>query len=275
MSSDNQILTFYDIASAQPHQTFAANPWKTRLALNRKGIPYKTQCTQMPDITRVREELGVPANRTLPDGTPYHTLPVISDPSTGTLLGDTFEIALYLDRAYPDAPRLIPENAVGLTAMINQHVDGIFTKYALLCEVMPFDPAVLPAVLEMFAARAKTMGVKTEVTDESREAMMVQFEASLGELAKAYRHTGGTTDYFWRPGGTDEKQKQRPPPEHAEQAGPWLDGSEPVYADFVVGAWLKMFERSMRKEHWERLREWQEGLWGRVVDALEPYAGMK
>lgn len=70
MASHN-LITFYDIASAPPQKTFAANPWKIRLALNYKGVPYRTECVEMPDIHSVREGLGVPANRTLPDGTPY------------------------------------------------------------------------------------------------------------------------------------------------------------------------------------------------------------
>ena len=87
-------IVFYDIASKEPRTTFAANPWKCRLALNLKGVKYSTQWVEMPDITAVREKLGVPANRTLPDGTPYHTLPVIHDTATGALIGDSFEIAL-------------------------------------------------------------------------------------------------------------------------------------------------------------------------------------
>lgn len=270
--ASSQSITFYDIASAPPQQTFAANPWKTRLALNFKGIPYQTKCVEMPDITSVREELGVPANRTLPDGTPYHTLPVIVDHGTGKKLGDSFEIAQYLDEAYPSADStLIRQYTTGLTAAFNAHIDGIFTKYAILCSKMPFDPSVADKVKEIFASRAGAMAVDLQIDDAKLEGMMVAFEASLGELAKAYRHTGGTTDYFWRQGGTDEKQKQR----GREQVGPWLDGDTPCYSDFIVGAWLKMFEASMTKQNWERVRGWQGGLWGRIVDGLGKWSEMK
>lgn len=209
MDTSTPAITFYDIASKLPSQTFAANPWKTRLALNYKGVSYKTEWVQMPDITSVREKLGVPANRTLPDGSPYHTLPVVHDTSTGKLLGDTFEIAQYLDSAYPGDNALFRPLTTGLTAAHNAHIDGLFTKFAILCSQMPFDPKVQGEVNAIFARRAGAMDVNMSFGDGQRKAMMDSFEAALGELAKSYKHTGGTTDYFWLSKGTNEAQKQR------------------------------------------------------------------
>ncbi|USW53099.1 Putative glutathione S-transferase, Thioredoxin-like superfamily [Septoria linicola] len=271
--STEPALTFYDIASALPSRTFAANPWKTRLALNYKGIPYKTRWVQMPDITAVREQLGVPANRTHADGTPYHTLPVVEDHSTGKIVGDTFEIAQYLDNTYPspDGKNLFRPLSTGLTAAHNAHIDGIFTKFAILCSRMPFDPSVQDEVTAIFAKRATTMAVDMNFGEEQRKAMIGSFEAALGELAKSYRHTGGTTDYFWLPKGTEEAQKQR----GRQEVGPFLDGKDPVYADFIVGSWLKMFEASMPEADWQDVRSWHGGLWGRIVDALKPWSEMK
>lgn len=211
MSSEESII-FYDIASSLPLRTFAPNPWKTRFALNFKCLPYRTQWVDMPDIASLREELGVPANRTHPDSTPYHTLPVVQDATTGKLLGDSFEIALYLESAYPEGPSLFRPLTTGLTAALNAHVDGIFTKFASLCSQMPFDPRVEDAVSAMFARRAAATPPDLQFGNEQPEKMLVSFEAALGELAKAYRHTGGTTDYVWRAGGTEEAQSQRPPP---------------------------------------------------------------
>ena len=111
MGSEHEII-FYDIASNKPLRTFAPNPWKTRFALNFKGVAYQTQWVQMPDIHNLREELKIPANRTHSDGTPYHTLPAIHDRAKDKLIGDTFEIALHLDNAYPDSPRLFRPDTV-------------------------------------------------------------------------------------------------------------------------------------------------------------------
>jgi hypothetical protein len=147
----------------------------------------------------------------------------------------------------------------------------LFTKFAILCSEMPFDPAVQDEVNAIFASRAGAMNVDTSFGDERRQAMMGSFEAALGELSKSYKHTGGTTDYFWLAQGTHEAQQQR----GREETGPFLDGEEPVYADFIVGAWLKMFEASMPEEDWKLVRTWQGGIWGRVVDALAPWSEIK
>lgn len=264
-------IIFYDIASAPPLRTFAPNPFKTRFALNRKGISYRTESVNMPDITALRLKLGVLPNRTLPNGDPYHTLPVIHDLSTGQIIGDSFEIALYLDRQYPGTIPLFRPSTIGLTAAFNAQVDTVFTKFVGLCDQMPITDTD-KAVFVQRAGASKWEDLKME--EDERPKMFEEFEAALGELAKAYNHTGGTTDHTWRPGGTDTAQKQRPPPE-LKQAGPFLDGDEPVYSDFIVGAWLQMVNASMRVRDWERLCTWQGGLWGKVFHGLEEWSEIK
>ena len=222
----------------------------------------------MPNIASTRETLGVKANRTGPDGKPYHTLPVIHDHTTSALLGDSFEIALYLDKAYPTALPLFRPNTVGLTAAFNAQVDGLFTKYVILADSMPFDPDYKDEIMGIFIDRAKTMGVANmQLSAEMREATFVAFEKALGEFMKAYYHVGGTTDYFWQQSGTQISE--------VESAGPWLDGEGPVYADLIVGAWLAMCNSSMKKEDWERVAGWHNGFWARLHDALAPWREMK
>lgn len=274
MTSEASIV-FYDIASNAPLRTFAPNPWKTRFALNFKKLHYRTEWVDLPNIRALREKLGVPANRTLPDGTPFHTLPLIQNTQTGKFIGDSFEIALYLDKAYPDSPKLFRPLTTGLTAAFNAQVDGIFTKYVGIASEQPFDPRCAEAIGAIFAKRAAAMGFKDlAFTDEYRETLFVGLEAALGELAKAYRHTGGTTDYVWRAGGSDTTQAQQPPPGR-EEGGVFLDGTEPVYSDFIVGAWLKMLEESLPAKEWQRVRAWQGGMWGRLVDALSEWTEIK
>jgi glutathione S-transferase len=260
-------ITFYDIASSPPQQTFAPNPWKTRYALNLKKVAYSTHAVDMPDIPSLRQTLNVPANRSLPDGSPYHTLPLIHDRATGEFIGDSFEIALYLDRTYPESgSRLFRPGTVGLTASLNARVDELFTKYVALSEKMPFPEESKERIYGIFAARFGLADLESmALSAEAREALFVAFENALGEFAKAYRHVGGTTDTVWRAGGTAAAQAQKG---GREEVGPWLDGDEPVYADLVVGAWLAMMARCMAEEDWERVRGWQGGLWGRVHDAL-------
>jgi glutathione S-transferase len=273
MTSDTGI-TFYDIKSSEPRRTFAPNPWKTRLALNHKGLKYQTQWVDMPDITALREKLNVPANRTLPDGTAFHTLPVIHDHATGAIIGDTFEIALYLDKTYPDRPTLFKPHTTGLTALLNSQMDTLFTKHLAVVHEMVFPPESKDACYAIFAKRAGAKSYSDlQPSAEQREAVFVQFEAALDELLKGFRHTGGTTDHFWRaPGAKETTNLQRGP----KKRGIWLDdGEEPAYSDFIIGAWLKCLEVNMREEDWRRIRGWNEGFWGRYVDALEKWAEIK
>lgn len=281
-SSTSQPIVFYDIASSQPHHTFAPNPWKTRYALNHKGFPYKTKPIDLPDIASERQKLGVPANRTLPDGSPYHTLPLIHDPATNAFVGDSFEIALHLDRrsSSKETPPLFHPGTTGLTASFNARVDALFTAHVALASAhMPFPEESKARIEGIFAAR---FGLKDmtamALSPEAREKLFVDFEHALGELAKAYRHVGGTTDGVWRAGGTAEGQAQRDGRVGGVGGqGPWLDGEEgdgPVYADFVVGGWLAMFATCMDGADWERVRSWQGGLWGKIHDALEPLRRM-
>jgi len=281
-TTSSQPIIFYDILSSHPHHTFAPNPWKTRYALNHKKIPYKTNPIDLPDIASERQKLGVPANRTLPDGSPYHTLPLIHDPSTNSFVGDSFEIALHLDRHHSQSspgngsPKLFRPGTVGLTAAFNSRVDALFTKYvALSSDNMPFPPSSMSKIQSIFASRFGLKDMSAlKPSAEAREAMFVEFEHALAELAKAWRHVGGTTDGVWRAGGTAEGQAQRDG--RTGGPGPWLDGGEdgedagPVYADFIVGGWLAMMAICMDERDWERVRGWQGGLWGRIHDALEP-----
>ena len=229
----------------------------------------------MIDIPTVRENLGVPANRTLPNGKPYHTLPVIQDQSTGKIIGDSFEIALYLDKTYPDSPRLIHPGTTGLTAAFNAQVDGLFTKYITLPDQMALDERLTEQAKKIFAERMGTdpYAQSNPPTAEDREKTWTQFENAMGELVKAYYHVGGTTDYFWSATGTAPAQAQS---RGREQVGPYLDGDdEPAYADLIVGAWLAMLWKCMKPQDWQRVRGMQGGIWGRLHDTLEPLREIK
>ena len=124
---DSDVIVFYDIPSSLPHKAWSPNTWKTRYAsssshsilrallhppvvrylLNIKGIPYRTQWIEYPDIADHVKSLGVPPTEpgTL---TPY-TLPAIYDPKTKRVVAESFNIAAYLDDEYPDTPAIMPK----------------------------------------------------------------------------------------------------------------------------------------------------------------------
>ncbi|KAG6991163.1 hypothetical protein G7Y79_00056g090440 [Physcia stellaris] len=197
-------LVFYDIASGPPVRTYAPNPWKTRLALNFKTANYQTRWVELPEITSIRQELGAAPVRTLPDGSPFYTLPIIKNPSTGEVIGDSFEIALYLDKLLPSAPPLFPPSTVGLQKAFNTQVDAIFTNHVLLStHGMPLNPANAHITQKTWMDR---FGAKS----------WDDFAAALGELATVYGLTEGV----------------------------WLEGERPCYADLIVGGWLGMLKET-------------------------------
>ncbi|GAW07249.1 AChain Crystal Structure Of Glutathione Transferase Gstfua3 From Phanerochaete Chrysosporium [Lentinula edodes] len=108
-------IVFYDIPFAESNICWSPNTWKTRYSLNYKGLSYRTEWIEYPDIEALCIKIGAAPTDVKADGiTPDYTLPVIYDPSTDKTISDSFAIALYLDTAYPDTPKLFPPGTQAL-----------------------------------------------------------------------------------------------------------------------------------------------------------------
>lgn len=250
----------------------APNPWKARFALNFKQLPYSTTWVGMLDIAKVRRALGAPACRKFADGDDFYTLPVVQDHATGSLVGDSFDIALYLEQTYPGSGgggSLFPEQALDFTfeptaefptlltlpsdgrhpqyGRFNLSADTLFTTFAsLVAGGVPLDPATADEVGAEFARRAGVAPGQAFVLDgPARQAVLDGFEAALGGLAELYAGNAG---------------------------GPFIMGGQVSYADFIVGAWLRMYCVALPRGEWEQLRAWHGGAFGRLHDALDAYA---
>ncbi|KZP02399.1 hypothetical protein FIBSPDRAFT_808778, partial [Athelia psychrophila] len=66
------IITLYDIPSRNSSKAWSPNLWKARLALNIKGLPYRTVWVEYPDIEQLCKKIG--AAKTNSAAAPY-TLP--------------------------------------------------------------------------------------------------------------------------------------------------------------------------------------------------------
>lgn len=275
MSTTSPII-FYDIAMKAPLEKncCSPNPWKTRLALNFKNLPYSTSWVALPDIGKVRSNLNVPACRKFADGTDFFTLPIIEDRTTGSLVGDSFDIAVYLQNTYPDSgagdlfpPQklefVLPEGPallVPLTecresgfpeyAKFNVNVDAAFTAHVQLgVQGLPFDPATAETSKAEFVRRAGlTSWDDFALVGEAREKTKESFRNTLGGLAELFSR---------------------------DTSGPFLLGTRASYADLIVGGWLRMMSVTLPESEWEELRSWHGGLFGRLYDALQVYAEVK
>ncbi|KLJ06430.1 hypothetical protein EMPG_09267 [Blastomyces silverae] len=268
-------IVFYDIAPRPPveENCYAPNPWKTRFALNFKGVPYATSWVPLPDIAKVRS-LKVPPCRKFADGTDFYTLPIIEDPTTNSFVGDSFDIAVYLQSTYPnsgagdlfppqtldfvfeqDPALLVPlsecrESKYPQYAKFNRNVDAAFTAHAqLMVQGLLFDPATAEISRAEFVRRA---GVRSwedfALVGEAREKMKLSLRNMLGDLARLFARDAG---------------------------GPFLLGTRATYADFIIGGWLRMMCATLPESEWEEVTSWHGGGFGLLYDALKEYAEVK
>ncbi|PRT52677.1 hypothetical protein B9G98_00297 [Wickerhamiella sorbophila] len=262
-------ITFYDIAMRPPEEenSCSPNPWKARYALNYKTAEYKTVWVQLPDIAAVRKELAVPAVRKFADGSDYYTLPVAIDHKFNAKVGDSFEIAAHLEQHYAPDKKLFPEAKLDFEwhkdegfvvplsdprgteytnfETFNRKVDAAFSTHAgLMADDLPFNPKFIDEIRAEFARRAHVDSWDVFVIKgEARKQLLDSLESMLKQLATLFR---------------------------PDPTAPFVLGALPCYADFIVGGWLKMMHRTLPE--WPQIRQWHNGLYGILYDALEPYA---
>lgn len=89
-------LVLFDLPSKPPRAAWSLNPWKTRFLLNFKGIDYKTEWLEYPDIKPTLEPF-TPAN----PSTGTWTIPTVKFPD-GSYLMDSQKIAERIEAEHPE-----------------------------------------------------------------------------------------------------------------------------------------------------------------------------
>lgn len=209
-------------------------------------MPYATQWVELPDVKSTRLAHKVDPVRKFPDDTDFYTLPMIHDVANDTWVGDSFDIAVYLDEQYAESgEKLFPPDSIGIHRVFNAHVDALFTRHVVLCSnYMPLNPETAEQTKREFVERLHLESWEQLcVEGEAREKILRAFEADMEDFAK-----------LWRFG------------DH----GPFLEGKRLTYADVIVGGWLQFVKATLPE--WDRICTWQGGRWKRLVDALEPWA---
>ncbi|KAH9213322.1 putative glutathione S-transferase [Leptodontidium sp. 2 PMI_412] len=229
-------VVLYDLPSKGRCACWSLNPWKTRLALNFKGIDYKTEWVEYPDI-KARLSPHVPANPA--PGTEY-TIPAVQF-SDGKYIMDSKPIAERLEKDYP-SPSLY------LDSPILEEVYPAIGKIA-----MPLRAVWLPRVpvnllnerSSEYFHRTREQGIGKPLTqfmkeEGGEEAWVEALPAikALGELVK-------------------------------KNGGPYVMGKTPSYADFVVVGFLQFF-KVIEEDMYQRLIKVDPAL-GEVYDACKPW----
>ncbi|KAJ3533355.1 hypothetical protein NMY22_g7363 [Coprinellus aureogranulatus] len=255
------MITLFDVTSSLPGKAWNATTWKTRFSLNYKGLPYKTEWLEYPEIALVLQKHGIPPYKLKPDGTPHYTVPAILDVDDATggvkaMLVDSIVIARYLDEAYPDTPKLLPEDKEALEEQEQVHASWLFTMLPTLiilgCETVS---RLNKESQEHFSrGRAKDMYDIYKVERLEDVPLTPEHRQELWSQAK------GCFDSF------DAKMKER----EAKNGGPWLNGEKATFADFVIGGYF-LWARSIfgeESKEWKDIMQWNDGRW--ASDLVEP-----
>ncbi|KAI8296053.1 hypothetical protein K4K56_008061 [Colletotrichum sp. SAR 10_98] len=269
-ASTDSVISFYDIILDPAAYPGSPNPWKTRYALNFAKVPYRTTWVPLNAVAETRNSLQLPANRKHMDGSDFPTLPIIRDPRAHAadkkeiVLGDTFDIALHLQKSYLSSPstspsqQLFPADGSGTVALhraFNKFADELFSRYGapLAGCYMPFDPrteeADKKAMMDRFPGKTKWEEFEIPRGSDVRKKFLKDFEEALDtKLGPCFAAAAD------------------------DGKGPFMDGQKtPMYADFIIGGWLQMMRGCLPE--WEELRDkWSGGKWGRLFDALEEWA---
>ncbi|KAF9449777.1 hypothetical protein P691DRAFT_811852 [Macrolepiota fuliginosa MF-IS2] len=247
------MITLYDLKAKGPIGTWSPNPWKARYVLNYKKLPYRIIYTEFPDIEVVSKEAGIPPYGKKPDGvTPVYTSPAIIDDATGTALSDSYKIADYLDKAYPDTPKVFPTGSEALQA-------AFYAQFApTLSALVPF---VLPKVPAMLNERSAEYYVRTRAAIFGGKPLD-QWELVGEERSEAWGKMKAGFDKLdgWLSKGS----------------GPFFMGDVVTFADFVAAAALQGLKIIFgeNSEEWKDITEWNNGRWDRLLKDLEEYAGV-
>ncbi|KAJ3560830.1 hypothetical protein NP233_g10577 [Leucocoprinus birnbaumii] len=247
------MITLFDLAAKAPIKCWSPYAWKARYVLNMKNIPYTTAWVDYPDLEPESKKAGVkPSNIKKRDGNPWYTCPAIVDDSTGTAIPDSFEIALYLDKQYPNTPRAIPEGMEGLQKAFEEQFMDLLQPTIWVLIVSKVPAFLNPSSAKYFYdTRSAFLGKPLEqlaVDPEERKQLWAKIKGSFDKLDGYYAKT--------------------------DSAGPFFMGQTVSFADFTVAGMLRAVKICLGSdsEEWKAIEEWNGGRWKALIDSLEPYA---
>ncbi|ESK92680.1 hypothetical protein Moror_16013 [Moniliophthora roreri MCA 2997] len=243
-----QVIDFYDIPCKNEGVYWNPNTMKTRYTLNYKGLAFRTIWVEYPDIEATCRKLGVLPTSTKPDGSPLYTFPVIHDPNTGVSISESLHIAEYLDKTYPDTPRVI---APGTRALQAAFIDTLMSS-----KVTTLFQFLMPKAAYSFNKRSEDYFTRTrqEFFGVSIEDMYPRGEKVEEAFKKVEADFGVINGWL-------------------KEESEFIMGDKVSFADFALGGVLKVSKTLFGEDslEWKRIAEWHNGRWGRFAKSLEKY----
>ncbi len=223
----------YALCGADRTRPFSPHVWKTKLALAHKGLGFDVAPVGFTEIPRLEQGAT-------------KIVPLLRDGDT--LVSDSFNIALYLEGAYPERPTLFGGEGGRATARFVEGWSQMTLHPAIgRIAIMDIHDRLEPADQAYFRqSREERFGKTLEAVAEAGQADLESFSAKLDPL----RHT--------------------------LKFQPFLGGAGPLFADYIVfGAlqWARIVSRhrllaagDVVSDWFERCLDLHEGL-GRSVTA--------
>lgn len=209
MASEQIVL--FDLPSRPPRAAWSLNPWKTRFLLNFKGLDYKTEWLEYPDIKPTLEP-HVAAN----PSTGTWTIPTVKFPN-GTYLMDSRKIVDKIDQTNPE-PSI--------------HLDS--PVLAKLEEIMPRLMGALRPVYFLEVPGNILSDKSVDYWHETRSKAVGMPLAQLGEESGGQR--------AWDAAKPIIHEVEVLLKENSE--GAFFLGNTPSYADFVWAGFLIFLQRN-------------------------------
>ncbi|KZT66113.1 hypothetical protein DAEQUDRAFT_635715, partial [Daedalea quercina L-15889] len=251
------VIIFYDIPSVIPSKAWSPNTWKTRYLLNLKGLPYRTQWVEYPDIASLHKSFGLPP--TYPGAIMAYTLPMIYDPRTKRVIADSIKIAAYLDDEYPETPAVSPKELRAFQA--------VFTE-AFMGELGPaITPLFLPRQLPLLQPASQPYWRRTReqmlgggrledvCPPEKYAAQWAEIERAMGVVATWLDSAcDGRITFLGGAAGLE--------------GAPRFTHADLCVAGFLL--WMRIVT-GRESEEWRNVEGWHGGRWKKLMDLLEPY----
>lgn len=186
----NRIL--YALVGADHSRPFSPHVWKIALSLAHKGLPYETQSVGFTEIPKL--ENGATT-----------TVPLLRDGDT--LVKDSFDIALYLERTYADRPSLF--GGEGGEAM---------ARFVESWSQTTLHPALMRVIL---------LDIYHRLEPVDQAYFRTSREARLGTTLEAVVEKGAAVELAAFAGKLE-------PLRATLKRQPFIGGDKPLFADYIV-----------------------------------------
>lgn len=211
-----------------------------------KKLPFNIQWIEFPDIEGKWKELGAPASDKLPDGQDYYTAPMVVDSETGEMVVDSWKVAEWLDKKFPETPALFPQGSHAAVRLFEVTWRTEVVRHLIPLLVPRVYTTLNPASQPYFRlTRESFLGKKLEEVfpeGPEREAQWELAKAGLDKIDELFKKNG---------------------------AGEFFLGETFSYADCIAGAWLRWAHAVSPKEYEEKITKWNNGRWGKLVQTCE------